>query len=501
MSTASDSFGPGARAATMAAGALLLAGCLPTLGFYSLGAVITVGFGTVAALLAVLCPGACDRGLATVHGRRALRALGPVLLLLSAYHHALDAQPSRLVAPLGLLAFGLLVAALLGSPKDETPLRAVLPGLLIWSPAAALLETRLMYVEVPAGSAAILYGWLTGLMLACGLAWCRRETRLASGLVAALLLLGVVVRGGAIIASPSPVIDVYALLEQRPRDLLRGENPYTAALASPYRTPRAVRFRVATMDADDDPPWYPPGFLLLGVAAKLVHVDPRWWLPLAWTVAALAAARWGRRSGRPREAGLIAGCLALLPSASFTAEQSWMDPVWVVLMAASLAPLAPVAAGALAGLGLTVKQTAMLVLPAVVLRWRGERRVAAVALGVAAAVCLPFVLWSPAAFFSDCLLGFLARDLPATGLCVPAAFLNLTGWAVPTLPLTLLGATAAVGLAWGARDSRPRLVAAAGAGVAVFSVLNKYAFMNFYEAATLLLYLGAAWPARAEGEA
>ncbi len=501
MDSTSTGFGAGARAAAAAGGAIVLAGCLPTLGFYSLEAVVTVALGTVAAVLAVAAPGSCDRALATRHGRRLLRALGPVLLLMSAYRHALEPQPGVLVAPLGLLAFILLVIALLRSPADDSPLGALLPGLAVWSPAAALLETRLMYVEVAPAAAVVTSGWLAGLALVPVLLWSAGRQRIVrSASLVAILAVGIVVRGGAIVASPDPVIDVYSLLQQKPRDLLRGDNPYLTELTSPYGSERARRFRMGTQAAETDPPWYPPGFVLLGTVTTLLRVDPRWWLPLAWTVAAVFSARLGSDAIGRREAGLVAGCLALAPAASFTTEQAWMDPVWAVLMAAALATPTPLAAGLLAGLGLTVKQTAALLLPAVLLAGRHSLRVGLVAAVVAAVLVLPFLFGSPGEFLDDCLFGFLARDLPATGLCLPAAILRLTSLTVPSLPLTGLGIAAAVGLAWIARADPPRLVAAGGAGLAVFSLLNKYAFMNFYEVATMLLYLSAAWPARGDGD-
>jgi len=503
MDDTTKGFGAGARAAAMAGGAILMAGCIPTLGFYSLEAVVTVTIGTVLSLWSVVAPASCERLFTTAHGRRGLRALGPVLLLLSSYRHALDPQPGLLVAPFGLLAFILLVVALLRSPEDESPLAALLPGLAVWSPTAALLETRLMYVERSGALAWMINGWLAALLfLPLLLLVSRRAGQPARiALLATILLLGGWSRGSAIVASPDPVIDVYSVLDQTPKALLRGENPYRYAIISPYGTARAQRFRMGTKVARSDPEFYTPGILLICTPTAALNIDPRWWLVVAWMVAGAIALRYGS-AGVPRpERLLVAYCLALVPSASFATEQAWIDPVAGILIAASMLPLPPVAAGILAAFGVTVKQTALALVPAILIRWRRQRTAWwAMAAGVAAIIG-PFLLWDAHEFLKDCFLGYAKEGIRTTGICFPALVLNLTAVHLPTMPLTLLGMGVAAGLAWLARDSRPRLLAACGVGLAVVNLLNKWAFLNYYEVATMLLYLAAVWPARREGEA
>ena len=496
MSSDANGFGQGARAAAAVGGALLIAGCIPTLGFYSLEAVLTVAVGTLLGLAAVLAPETCNRVLATAHGRRLLRAIGPALLLRSAYRHALDPQPGVLVVPLGLLAFILLIVALLREARDETPLRALLPGLAVWSPAAALLETRLMYIERSGAASVMFYAWLAALLVLPAIVLLSRNASrtVRIGALAGILVLGGLVRGEAIIASPEPVIDVYSVLDQTPKALLRGENPYRYQIVSPYGTERARRFRMGTKEARSDPEFYTPGILLICLPTAALNMDPRWWLLVAW-LAAAGLALWLGSPRIPRpERMLLAFCLAMVPSASFATEQAWIDPVFGILIAASMLPLSPVAAGILAAFGVTVKQTAIALVPAILIRWRQERKAwLAFAVGVACIIG-PFLVWDAHEFLKDCFLGYAKEGLRTTGICLPALVYNLTEVRLPTMPLTLLGMAVAAGLAWLSRDSRPRLLAACGVGLAVVNLLNKWAFLNYYEVATMLFYLSAIWP-------
>ena len=497
-----DRLGPNARAGAVVAGATIITGCLPSLGFYSAAGLSVVGGGTLLALGALTRPRWLSRVATQAWPRRLLASAGPLLLLFAAYCAALDPQPRPLVFPLFLLAMGLLAVGLLRPAPDDL-LAGTLPGLLVLAAGAALLHTKLMYVDNRSAAIAVTWAWLGGLLLALlglGARW--RSGRAFRGvLLSGLLVVGLVVRGGAIVASPEPLIDVHALLVQGPRALLHGGNPYAMALDSPYGTPRAIARGLGGMPADPDPAGYPPGIYLCCLPAVALGLDPRWLIVLAWLV--LAGVLCGRAWGAVGESSavLLAGLVLLFPSASFTAEQSWFDLVYVLFIVLSVSASVPWLGGLLLGFGATVKQTALFCLPAALIRWRRQRVAWAVAGVALLAVVLPFLCWNPYEFIDDILLAHLRLPTADLALGLPAMLQRVIGWHLstgPFVPLVLVFASVA---AWRARRSQALLLLSAGIAVALFSLLNRRAFLNYYEAAAVLLVVAAGWPDELPGKA
>ncbi len=476
-----------ARAAALLGGAVVLAGCLPTSGFYSAEGLLLVAVGTALAAWAVARPGdliGLDTGL---WPRRGLRAVGPALLLWTTSGPTTTCQPLSAAWPLWLAAVVGLLPAVLAAREDEPLTRALAVGLLLWAPGAALWQTHLMYVDRPAAETVVGLAW----WLAVGLGLVGLLPLPATPLVrrawlGAALSLGLLVRAGALVASPDPVIDVYAWLVQAPRALASGRNPYAMRLASPYDTPRARHYGSNT-PADDDPPTYPPGIILHALPAA-AGVDPRWVLVAAWfalTGLTLAA---GRGAAHP-----AVGLLLLLPTVTFTAEQAWFDILLAVWFTAGL--WWPPGRGGLAwGLALTVKQTGVFLLPAMIAARYAERRRWTALAATVAAVVGPFVLWSPSDFWHDVVAGHLGTSVRLDALCLPVWWhLNL-GWDLPAEPLLLLVVAVASLVAWRARTSRPGTAVAAAVGLLVFNLLNRRAMLNYYEVAVALLVVGAVLP-------
>ena len=509
----------GARAVAVLAAAVVMAACMPTLGFLSTEAVLLVVVGVTLAGMAVFAPELCGRLLAGEWALRGLAAFGPAGLVVGAYRDALTPRPTPWAAYLGLIGFVALATGLLRRTRDQTPLGALAPGVVLWGAGGGLLYTRLMYVENDVGAAIVSLAWMAAVVVGAAMcllppAWLAGRLRSAGGdmvrparaavtavvLAVVLMGLGGAVRLGAIIASPDPVIDVYSVLDQTPHALLRGENPYRYQIVSPYGTERAKRFRV-TQSADPNVEIYPPGIIILGTPLAAIGADPRWLLLACWIAIGALVARhaWSDAALRPHAPALV-GALMLLPSGSFTAEQAWIDPAYVAFFVLGMAMTQPIAAGLLFGFGLSVKQTAICVLPAMLARvWR--TRAAGVAMALCfSAVALPFLIWDAGEMLRDVVLGFAQKSVHENALSLPGSVLATTGYSLPSVPLVLVALALGAFATWRSRGSTARLVASAGFTVAVFSLLSKYAYMNWYEGACVILLVAAAWPGGAGRE-
>jgi len=480
-------FTDSARAAALLGGAVVLVGCLPTSGFYSADGLLLVALGTALAVWAVWRPDDLTGLESGLWPRRVLRAVGPALLLWTASGPTTTCQPLAAAWPLWLAAVAGLILAVLAAREDESLTRALAVGLLLWAPGAALWQTHIMYVDRPAAETVVGLAWWLALGLGvAGLLTLPATPAVRRAWLAGALALGLVVRAGALVASPDPVIDVYAWLVQAPRALAAGRNPYAMRLASPYATPRAQRFGSNT-PVDDDPPTYPPGIILHALPAA-AGIDPRWVLVAAWLALVGLALAAGVGEAYP-----AVGLLLLLPTVTFTAEQAWFDILLALWFTAGL--LWPRGSGGVAwGLALTIKQTGVFLLPAMVAARAGERgRWRAVAATVAAVV-LPFVLWSPRDFWHDVVAGHLGTSVRLDALCLPVWWHVNLGWDLPAEPLLAVVVVVAALVAWRARTSRPGTAVAAAVGLLVFNLLNRRAMLNYYEVAVALLVVGAVLP-------
>ncbi len=474
--------GDGERLAMVAAAGCVAAGCLDALGFYTPVGLRWMVLGAGLVVLALARPGWLGRDVG-LWGRRALRAVGPAALLVGAYQAALQPRPAVFVAPLGLLALVGLALAVLLAHEDEPPAAALGAGLLLWAPGLALLRGRLYYADRPAWLVVVSLAWLAAVVV--GLVWLTPIARRAASVRALLALAvttGLLVRGGTVLASPDPVIDVQAWLQQAPQALLRGRNPYAMALDSPYGTPRALR-RGISQPADPDPPTYPPG-IILTCLPTVAGLDPRWLFVAGWLALAGLLAR---RGASPP----LVALLLLLPTASFTAEQAWFDGLLALGLVAGLLA-GPRGAGAWFAWTLSVKQTAVYLLPAMARRL-GRSPTGWVTLTVVlTALVLPFVLWSPPDFVKDTLAGHQQVGLRADGLCLPVWLARRWSLTAPGGPLLLAAAALAVGAAWRARATQ--LALAGAAGLLAFNLCGTRAFCNHYEVVAALLLAAAAWP-------
>jgi hypothetical protein len=246
---------------------------------------------------------------------------------------------------------------------------------------------------------------------------------------------------------------------------------------------------------------YPPGLVLLATPLHAAGLGAAWlWLPglVALGLAAYAAA------GRAGVVAVALNPLLLLDYLSLLSD--------IFFLAAALAAVGllrrrrALAAGLLVGASLALKQTALILLPALaLLAWRERRllQVAGTAAGTLLVLVLPFLLWSPGAFVADTATYFYGSGVdafPIRGPGLPgqllAAGLIPSRWAAfpsalvqaPVLAMVLL----AGGLILRRRFSWPRLWLWSAAIALVLFGLGRTLAPNYLTLIAVLASLAAA---------
>ena len=328
----------------------------------------------------------------------------------------------------------------------------------------------------------------------------RAQPRLAlAALVALLFLLPqallILVRG-----ADAPVQDSVLLTDAAAGRLLQGIDPYghdyidAAALRRFWAPEIPVNPLLAHYP-------YPPGLILLAAPLHAAGLGAAWlWLP-AFAALGLAAYL---AAGRAGVVAVTLNPLLLLDYLSLLSD--------VFFLAAALAAVGllrrrrALAAGLLVGVALALKQTAVVLLPALaLLAWR-ERRLLQVAAAAAAALMvlvLPFLLWSPGAFVTDTATYFYGSGVdafPIRGPGLPGLLLTAgvipSRWAAfpsallqaPVLALVLL----AGGLGLRRRFSWPALWLWSAAVALVLFFLGRTLAPNYLTLIAVLATLAAA---------
>jgi hypothetical protein len=309
-----------------------------------------------------------------------------------------------------------------------------------------------------------------------------------------LVVAGTTIRALAIVGSPEPIIDVNSWLQNAPRFLLQGQNPYATDYPSPYGTERAARFHIN--DAPNPrPPTYPPLTVLTGLPAILLGLDARWMNVLAEVAAAVLILLAGYRRGRA-DIGLLASALYLsLPKSAFMIEQAWFEPQLAALLGLVLlaAPKRPWLAGVALGGFFAGKQYAVALLPSLVMGLRKTPRILWIGLAMAALLIVPFFAWSPQDFIQIVVTGHLHRPVVYHALTLAALLKNVVGLTVPSGALWGLAAVLLGLLAW---KTPPHEKRGAGlwlaAALLVFCLCHTQGFPNYYYLALYLLLMGVA---------
>jgi hypothetical protein len=389
-----------------------------------------------------------------------------------------------LMAALGLAIAGVAAGRLRG--RMEAASRRALPGLLL---AGVLLQALqlfvsppLMYAPLPSAqrSPFLAQTIAASALLAIVVAFASKRVRIAAfaALVCAHTAMGV----WAVRTVPNPAIDVVTVHREAIAALKGGRSPYSITFADIYGGESG--FYAQGMSSGGRVQFgypYPPLSLLLAAPAEWAFGDFRYAEVAALSV---AAALVGAIGWTPQ--AMLAGALLLTtPRVLFEIEQGWTEPFAVMLLAAAVAALSRgrAASAPLLGLTMAVKQylgAALLLVPLLPVSAAPVRKTAVVAVTVAAAVTLPFLLWDPRGFLNSVVLLQFREPFRADSLSVPA-WLASRGYAPPGMWVTAVAAAIAAVVSLGAL---PRTPASSAAGLALVTfaafAFGKKAFCNYY---------------------
>jgi uncharacterized membrane protein len=247
-------------------------------------------------------------------------------------------------------------------------------------------------------------------------------------------------------------------------------------------------------------------FRLIDQGQDAIRIGNAFWLALLLAGVGWLAFRLAPPGRRPQAAGLST---LLLASTTGLGGQLFFFGITDVLIAAyavlgllALSYRRHVLAGALIGLAFAAKILPGLLIAAILFAWlarRGGWKPALASFAVVSTiVLLPFVLWSPAAFFSATILFYLthhaAGDTTSLWYFLPEAL---------RLPFLLLGGLAVLGVTlWPLRsrsDDQRDLLRAIVAATFLFLAFNKMIHLNYQFAVVPLACVGLAADAMGPG--
>jgi hypothetical protein len=282
---------------------------------------------------------------------------------------------------------------------------------------------------------------------------------------------------------PDPPVDVHMFQREAANALLHGRNPYEVHFPNmygpdtPFYDPRLIRDGMLTFSF----PYFPLSAVLV-TPAQLIAGDIRYAHLVAVTAAgALISAL------RPGPIAGAAACLYLFtPRIFYILEMAWTDTLVVLGLAAAMfsACRFPRTLPYVYGLFLAIKQYLVFAVLVVFQLARAAgvevRRLLVTGLLVAAAVTVPFFLWSPQAFIDSVVTLQLYQPFRGDSLSFPA-FIAARGG--PILPSGLAFVAAALGLVvalWLAPKTPSGTASALALVYYVFFASNKQAFANYY---------------------
>jgi hypothetical protein len=312
---------------------------------------------------------------------------------------------------------------------------------------------------------------------------------LAAARRAALLAIAATLGAWLLFASPAPTIDVWDVHQQGAAALLHGHSAYAEGVIDTEDTHSFAR-EIGVYA-------YPPLNLLLTTVAYALTGETRW-AQLA-AILSGAALLWlvaRRASGSANFADLVALLLLFHPRGLFVLEQAWGEPLALPFLAGfALAASSgrPRLAAVLAGLLVALKQHFVLYLPALALVPGIGVSGALIAVGVAAATYVPFMIATPRGLIDAVVMHHLKNpfradslSLPATLACLGNGEARLPSWIGP------LGALGTFALLPRVARRMAPLLLAASLTFLVFFVLGRQAFANYYYLLDATLILAAA---------
>jgi hypothetical protein len=286
-------------------------------------------------------------------------------------------------------------------------------------------------------------------------------------------------------ASPRPFIDVWYYEQRAAEALLHGDNPWAIDYPNIYGNTAFIdpsllkNGRVAYH-------MYPPLSVILTLPGYLLG-DARYSLIAATAGAALflvgAARRLGCERGHPVELAAVA--LMFQSRGFFLVEQAWTEP-FPLLGACALAWAAagPAPRGLITALFLSAKQYSIFWVPSLWAAGKLTRREILIGVLGAAAILIPFFLWSPDGIWHGLVLFQIQQPFRDDALSVLALIHHEWHAQLPSAVGFAAGAlTLTAGLLWIRRRRSQSLGDAALVGAAVylaFFAFNKQAFFNYY---------------------
>jgi hypothetical protein len=332
--------------------------------------------------------------------------------------------------------------------------------------------------------------------------------------------------------SPAPDIDVWPMQMRAAEALLEGKNPYSTVLVP---TPSGALYSTPGHVVSAVPFVYGPGTFFAGALGLLVGRDVRWTMLLAVLATGLALRAIARPTTSPRalRCSWVEDAPALFvwltPLLAQVVEQSWTDPVQLMLVTVGCAAFAsgwPLGASIAIGLSLATKQTMLWILPIAGFAFAFGLREWAAMTATAVLPMAAYALKDYPAFKNAAI--FYQVHLPPRpdALCAALWVKRTLGVTVPTAIATACAAIAAglaigqslrldsrwrehgivpAGRASGPAQATPMLTSeraalfarAAALTYFVFFFFNKWAFANYYFFVTGAAALAAAASLRA----
>jgi hypothetical protein len=287
--------------------------------------------------------------------------------------------------------------------------------------------------------------------------------------------------------APIPRIDVYIFHRDAAEALRRGENPYALTFPNIYGSNQRV-YAPELLNPDGRLNFgypYPPLTLGITAGSHLLLGDCRFAMLVALLMSAVMLVML-----RPTAMGMLAATGFLFsPRNFFILEQSWIEPICVMFLFATilLARRVPLVSAIAFGLMIASKQylpVAILLIP--LLHGFESRkqmiRFGIIAIAIAAVVSLP-ALWNIRAFWRSAVTLQIQQPFREDAL----SFLRF----IPNHPTWLAFVALAMAIGIGFIPRRRGAAAFAGAfalAFLAFFALNKQAFANYY-----FLVISAAW--------
>ena len=411
------------------------------------------------------------------------------------WHFALAAISLGLAVHLGgggphpisfvLLGFAIIVAAVPVLAPGLARSWTTVEGLLLFGVTAQFAVLLVFPIGLYLQAASAYSPWYTG-GVALAMGWClwvltgRRRSSIPR--LVPVFAVHFALGAWVIANSPNPLIDVWHFQQEGVDALLSGMNPYRPIYqdvyggTSPYYGPGIIEDGRLTVGLP-----YPPLSLLLAVPGKVLAGDHRYAQLIATELAALCIVLIA-----PGRVAFGASVLLLfMPRTHLVIERGWTEPFGVMLLAGVVlaATRAPRFTGVAVGALIAVKQYLLLGLPLAIwlLRraWPDRWRLGLTALGVAAIITIPFVVWGPAEFWRST-VEFLAlqpfRPDSLTFLALLPVDLSSVRTLVGFVPLVLAGIVVVF-----RTDATPAMYAGSLAFLLlVFFAFGKQGALNYY---------------------